>query len=917
VKRVAIAVFLCLVANAHAARFLFDAGHAETAGSADWVIDADLHNLSWTSAGTFTTSSGNDSNAQRIPTPPASGIIPSTTETYWQGALSAWAVDLVKRGHSVETLPAGLRFTYNTANAQDLTNYDVVVIDEPNIVFTLAEKQALLSFITNGGSLFMISDHAGSDRDNNGCDSVCVWNDFLTNNGLTNNPFGIVFSTNSAFPSAGNNSGTNTFSKNVAGVPLLFGPIGTATNVAYFNGNEFQIDNTKNPTAISHMWFGAASDSNNLCALASLQYGNGRVVVCGDSSPIEDGTGDPGDSLFNGYTGDMGGIQHIWIMNSSEWLAAPFAPVASPTNSWTNAASGKWETGANWLNGTPSSTDAADLITNATTKTVMIDAVTTNTAASLTISNLTVSGSSGTINTLQLTNAGVATPLTILNTATLGNGGAVLITNSAMRIASSLLARGALTVQDGGTLALAGSMQVGSGTVLVAGGQLVITNVPSNVGANTGLVVDGIMTLTNGSLVNVTNVDAVVGNRGSGALTNSGGLVLFANLIVGNFGGSRGTLTALNGSVAASGTLTLGKTAGSGGALWLNGGTLYVTNGVFPGNIVVGAAGQGTFVVSNGTAQIDQAYVGHGVGGSGTLTIAGGSYLSPNALTLGDFLSGTGTVWITGGMLELTNNISTANIFTHDGLAQLTVSNGTLTADVALISSLSLVGRGTFTFAGGTSRINTNIVLGNYGCGSGQGNVIMAGGSLFVTNASQTAVLEVRNGTLEIDSGTLVVDKLVMTNSCANFIRTGGTLVYGSLLLDPNADTDGDGIPNGYEQSHGLDPLNAADANLDPDGDGFSNLQEFLAGTDPTNNASYFHITSIVGTGNDVLINWMTGPGRTNALERSAGTAGGSYSNNFATIFTVTNTVGTITNYLDVGAATNFPASYYRVRLVP
>jgi hypothetical protein len=44
----------------------------------------------------------------------------------------------------------------------------------------------------------------------------------------------------------------------------------------------------------------------------------------------------------------------------------------------------------------------------------------------------------------------------------------------------------------------------------------------------------------------------------------------------------------------------------------------------------------------------------------------------------------------------------------------------------------------------------------------------------------------------------------------------------------------------------------------------------------------------------------------------------GSYStNNFADIFAVTNTVGTVTNYLDVGGATNSPSRYYRVRLVP
>jgi PKD repeat protein len=110
----------------------------------------------------------------------------------------------------------------------------------------------------------------------------------------------------------------------------------------------------------------------------------------------------------------------------------------------------------------------------------------------------------------------------------------------------------------------------------------------------------------------------------------------------------------------------------------------------------------------------------------------------------------------------------------------------------------------------------------------------------------------------------------------------------------------------------------AAAPTADPDGDGFSNLQEFLAGTDPTNNVSSFRITSIVGTGDDVLIDWMTGIGKTNALQATAGTADGSYStNDFADIFTVTNATGLLTNYLDVGAATNVPSRFYRVRLVP
>ena len=388
-RRVIILVFVCLAANAHAARFLFDADHAESGNNADWVIDADAHNISWLNSGTFTTSSGNESNAQRIPTPPASGITASTPETYWEGAISAWAVDLVKRGHSVETLPAGTTLTWNTANSQDLTNYDVVVIDEPDILFATSEKQALLNFVSHGGGLFMISDHVGSVRttgSGTGTDAVHVWNDFLSNNGVTNNPFGIIFRISGT---GTDSSGNNTFNRSITGNPILNGLVGVATNMAYFDGNEFQIDNTKNPTATSQMWFGAQSDSNNLCGLASLRYGSGRVVVCGDSSCIDDGTGDPGDSsLYDGYTTDAGGVQHIWILNSSEWLATPSAApsfvavgVTNITPACGSAAGGTAVTitGSNFLSG------ATVLIGGVAASNVVI--VSSNTVTALTPTN--------------------------------------------------------------------------------------------------------------------------------------------------------------------------------------------------------------------------------------------------------------------------------------------------------------------------------------------------------------------------------------------------------------------------------------------------------------------------------------------------------------------------------------------------
>jgi hypothetical protein len=49
----------------------------------------------------------------------------------------------------------------------------------------------------------------------------------------------------------------------------------------------------------------------------------------------------------------------------------------------------------------------------------------------------------------------------------------------------------------------------------------------------------------------------------------------------------------------------------------------------------------------------------------------------------------------------------------------------------------------------------------------------------------------------------------------------------------PTPDTDGDGLPDWWEQLYGLDPANGADALVDADGDGWSNLKEFQLSTDP------------------------------------------------------------------------------------
>jgi hypothetical protein len=64
----------------------------------------------------------------------------------------------------------------------------------------------------------------------------------------------------------------------------------------------------------------------------------------------------------------------------------------------------------------------------------------------------------------------------------------------------------------------------------------------------------------------------------------------------------------------------------------------------------------------------------------------------------------------------------------------------------------------------------------------------------------------------------------------------------------------------------------------------------------------------------------MTAGGFTNAGQAAPGDVSGGYTTNFADVsgpIVVQASGDTTTNYLDLGAATNFPARYYRVRLVP
>jgi len=79
-------------------------------------------------------------------------------------------------------------------------------------------------------------------------------------------------------------------------------------------------------------------------------------------------------------------------------------------------------------------------------------------------------------------------------------------------------------------------------------------------------------------------------------------------------------------------------------------------------------------------------------------------------------------------------------------------------------------------------------------------------------------------------------------------------------------------------------------------------------------------IASIMQSGNDIVLKWMTPGGTTNQLQVTSGAGGGYSTNGFTNLgpqMIIPGTGVVTTNYTDTGAATNKPARYYRVRLVP
>jgi len=226
---------------------LFDEGHAQTAGNADWTVN---------------------------------------------GGFSDFADAFKDAGCTVKSV--------KSLTPDVLRGASVVVLPEPNSAYTPTEEKAIVDFVNNGGALYAIGDHNNSDRNGDGIDSVGVLNRFLPKLGLQ---LEIRYFTEA--PAGGEYRKT----------PLTQGVRAVGT----WGGTSVRC---LSDSAEGHIFFSAKNGGGAFIATAIVGTKGGRVIAMGDSSPYDDGTGDPRDKLHNGFTNPK--FQHdVLARNSVKWILAP------------------------------------------------------------------------------------------------------------------------------------------------------------------------------------------------------------------------------------------------------------------------------------------------------------------------------------------------------------------------------------------------------------------------------------------------------------------------------------------------------------------------------------------------------------------------------------------------------------------
>jgi len=284
-----------------------------------------------------------------------------------------------------------------------------------------------------------------------------------------------------------------------------------------------------------------------------------------------------------------------------------------------------------------------------------------------------------------------------------------------------------------------------------------------------------------------------VGYNGTGTFTQSGGYNHPFYLFVGSSGPgiyslSGGTLSAFYETIGDGGSGTFNQSGG--------------TNTCY-GGLVIGASGQGSYLLSGNGSLQSGASVGSSTnsGGVGTFAISGGTVSGELSVYSGSTLTQTGgtlgggaeissgaTYSMSGGTLDSGIRVDAGGSFTMNGgtlnVSEANINTGStfVVGDGSTAATLNMSGSGAFTFAQGLS-ISTAATL------TGGGTITNASTSVPVAVSGVIAPLAAQksiaiNGSLTLESSaTSLIQRIGFTPSFGTVTSTGNMALAGVLTL--------------------------------------------------------------------------------------------------------------------------------------
>jgi len=188
------------------------------------------------------------------------------------------------------------RYDEGLLTSQILANIDLLIIPEPNIRYTEKEIYAVRRFVSSGGSLYLIADHGGSDRNFDGWDASLILNELTDGWGMT-----FLGDSFSETPIRGRKAQNSSIVKNLRAIGAW-----AATSII--------IDKD------SWHWVPVISSAQTgFPFLVFGEIGAGRILAIGDSSAFDDGSGDDTKNRHSAYHSWMFSQQRLAIQ-SVGWL---------------------------------------------------------------------------------------------------------------------------------------------------------------------------------------------------------------------------------------------------------------------------------------------------------------------------------------------------------------------------------------------------------------------------------------------------------------------------------------------------------------------------------------------------------------------------------------------------------------------